>query len=417
MRYLTVLGEKKKIPGYPHHKNYVYRSSNFFKANNLYSLMLIEGVWGGLRRRWMQWKNHYAIPLNLLIDPTSACNLKCLGCWAADYDKKYELSYEKLDEIATDARKLGIKTLLFTGGEPMMRKDDILKLCRKHRSLSFCMFSNGTLIDEAFVDEMAQLENLNVLLSIEGFREKTDFRRGNGTFDKVVAAMDMLKKKDIGFGFSACYHTNNWEEVSSDKFLDFIREKGAWFGWMINYFPIGSGADLSLCLNASQRLEVKTKIEAYMQKHQFTIVDFVNNGHKAFGCVAVGNYYAHINAHGDLEPCAFFHYSDININEKRLPEALASSFFKHYRKARPFSDNPHLPCPIRDVPEALEYLSKSKGVHSTHLQNPETMQQLAEKTKPLAKEWKPIADNLLHEMPKKEKRKVRLLRMFLLYKD
>ncbi len=370
-----------------------------------------------LKRKFLQWRYKYSIPLNLLIDPTSACNLKCIGCWAADYDRRSEISYEKLDEILTDAGKLGISDIVFSGGEPLMRKDDILKLSEKHNKLPFALFTNGTLIDDAFADEMARLGNLNVFVSIEGFREATDFRRGKGTFDKVTAAMDILKKRDIGFGFSICYHSQNWEEVCSDEFLDFLREKGAWIGWMFNYIPVGSGADLSLCLNAEQRAKVKQKVEAYMKKHRFTIIDFANIGHMAFGCVAAGNEFVHINAHGDLEPCAFFHYSDVNINEKALPEALKSHFFRHFRKAKPFSDNPHQPCPIMDAPEMLQHLSESQGVHSTHLQHPESMQQLASKTRSIAEGWKPISDAMYKDMPEKEKKKIKLFKRYLLYRE
>jgi MoaA/NifB/PqqE/SkfB family radical SAM enzyme len=417
MRYLTIRGEKREIPKYPHHKDYVYRSYKFFEARSLFSLLVINGISDAIKRKWLQWKYNYSIPLNLLIDPTSACNLKCTGCWAADYDKRSELSFEKLDEVLTDARKLGINSIVFSGGEPMMRKDDILKLCRKHYKLPYTMFTNGTLIDEAFADEMAVLGNLNAFVSIEGFREATDFRRGKGTYDKVLAAMDILKKRDIGFGFSVCYHSKNWKEISSDEFLDFMREKGAWIGWMFNYIPVGSGADVSLCLNAVERAEVKQRIEAYMEKHRFTIVDFANMGHMAFGCVAAGNEFVHINANGDLEPCSFFHYSDVNINDKPLPEALASHFFRHFRKAKPFSDNPHRPCPIMDTPEILHYLSDANGVHSTHLQNPESMQQLSDKTKPLADDWKPVADDLFKKMHEKEKKKIKLFKKYLLYKE
>ncbi len=417
MRYLTIRGEKRKIPEYPHHKDYIYRCQKFFEARSLFSLITINGFYQAFRRKWLQWRFNYSIPLNLLIDPTSACNLKCIGCWAADYDKRSEISNEKLDEILHDARKLGISDIVFSGGEPLMRKEDILNLCRKHNKLPFALFTNGTLIDDALADEMAVLGNLNVFVSIEGFREATDFRRGKGTFDKVVKAMDILKKRDIGFGFSICYHSQNYEEVCSDEFLDFLREKGAWIGWMFNYIPIGIDADLSLCLTANQRAFVKQKIEAYMAKHRFTIIDFANMGHMAFGCVAAGNEFVHINAHGDLEPCSFFHYSDVNINDKPLPEALASHFFRHFRKAKPFSPNPHRPCPIMDAPEVLKYLSEGNGVHSTHLHNPESMLELAEKTKNLAEGWKPVADELYSKMPEKEKRKIELFKRHLLYKE
>lgn len=416
-RYLTIQGEKKEIPPYPHHKDYVYRCQKFFDAHNLWGLLTINGPYYAIRRRYLQWRYKFSIPLNLLIDPTSACNLKCLGCWAADYDKKSELSFDKLDELLTDARKLGVSDIVLSGGEPLMRKADVIRLCEKHHKLPFALFTNGTLIDEAFADEMNRLGNLNVFISIEGFREKTDFRRGEGTFDKVIKAMDILRSRDIGFGFSVCYHSKNYEEVCSDKFLDFLREKGAWIGWMFNYLPIGSDTDLTLCMKADQRAFVKRKLEAYMKKHRFTIIDFANMGHMAFGCVAAGNEFVHINAHGDLEPCAFFHYSDVNIHEMSLKEALSSPFFKHFRKLKPFSDNPHRPCPLIDVPDALPNLVNFEGVRSTHLHKPETAEQLKIKCSDLASEWKPKAEELFNDLPEKEKKKIRLFKKYLLYKD
>lgn len=81
-----------------------------------------------------------------------------------------------------------------------------------------------------FVKEMVKISNLNVFISIEGFRDETDFRRGDGTYDKVISAMDLLKEYDIGFGFSACYHSGNYKTIASDEFLNFMQEKGAWFG-------------------------------------------------------------------------------------------------------------------------------------------------------------------------------------------
>ena len=185
----------------------------------------------------------------------------------------------------------------------------------------------------------------------------------------------------IGYGFSICYHSKNYEVVSGDEFLDFLREKGAWFGWMFNYMPIGSDADVSFCCTADQRAYVKMRIEDYHKRHSFTIVDFANSGHKAIGCVAAGNDFAHINANGDMEPCAFCHYSDVNVNDMTLAEALRSPFFKKFRQRKPFSHNFLRPCPLFDVPEAIVELTKETGVRSTHLNYPETAEELAKENK------------------------------------
>jgi hypothetical protein len=125
--------------------------------------------------------------------------------------------------------------------------------------------------------------------------------------------------------------------------------------------------------------------------------------------VAAGNDFAHINANGDLEPCAFCHYSDVNINNTPLAEALRSPFFRKFRQQKPFSPNFLRPCPLIDVPEAIADLTKGEGVKSTHLNNPETGEQLARKTRHLADNWEPMADKLYREMPEDEKKRFGML--------
>ena len=398
MRYLKINGEKKKIPPFPHHKFYVYCSRKFFMAKSiLYHMTMNRFI--TIKELINGWRYKAFIPRVLLIDPTSACNLKCKGCWASDYSRTDHLSYEKLDDIITEARKLGIGDVLMTGGEPLMRKDDIIKLCDKHRRTTFAAFTNATMIDEKFADEMVRLGNLNMFLSIEGTKEETDFRRGQGVYDKVIKAMDILKSRDIGFAFSACYHSKNYKTIASDEFLDYMREKGCWFGWLFNYVPVGSDADLELTCNAEQRAYVQQQISDYCIKNEYTIVDFWNNGHLAFGCLAAGNGFIHINSKGDVEPCAFCHYSDSNIHEVSLLDALRSPFFTAFRKAQPFSSNPLRACPLVDVPEGIVNVVKEGNAHSTHFNNPESAETLAEKNYKRAEQWKIKAEELFKNMP------------------
>lgn len=398
MKYLKISGEKKRIPPFPHHKSYVYFSRKFFIAKNIGEHMVMN-KFETFKELFHCWRYKAFIPRVLLIDPTSACNLHCKGCWASDYSTQDHLSYEKLDDVITQGEKLGIHTVFMTGGEPLMRKADIIKLCEKHNKTSFAAFTNAILIDETFVEEIARLGNMNVFLSIEGTQEETDFRRGSGVYDKVIAAMDILKSRDIGFAFSACYHSKNYKTIASDEFLDYMREKGCWFGWLFNYVPVGSDADLDLTCSAEQRAYVQQKIADYCIRNEYTIVDFWNNGHLAFGCLAAGNGFVHINSKGDVEPCAFCHYSDSNIHEVTLLEALQSPFFTAFRKAQPFSNNPLRACPMVDVPEGIVDVVKKGNAHSTHFTCPESAEQLAAKTSKRAEEWELKAEELYKNMP------------------
>ena len=121
------------------------------------------------------------IPWAILMDPTSACNLHCVGCWAAEYGNRLNLSYEELDSIIRQANELGCYFFLYTGGEPLVRKADLIKLCEAHPDSMFSAFTNATLIDESFADEMLRVKNFIPAISAEGFEESTDSRRGQGT--------------------------------------------------------------------------------------------------------------------------------------------------------------------------------------------------------------------------------------------
>ena len=147
--------------------------NNFFVNANLV---------GWPKQEKMREKYGCNIPWAILLDPTSACNLHCTGCWAAEYGNKLNLSYEELDSIVRQAKELGCYFFLFTGGEPLMRKKDIIRLCEEHPDCQFTAFTNATLIDGAFADEMLRVRNFIPAISVEAFEESTDFRRGEGTF-------------------------------------------------------------------------------------------------------------------------------------------------------------------------------------------------------------------------------------------
>jgi hypothetical protein len=207
----------------------------------------------------------------------------------------------------------------------------------------------------------------------------------------------------MAFGFSVCYHSKNYKEIASDEFLDLMREKGCWMGWLFTYIPVGTEADMSLVCTPEQRDYVREKILAYNEKHDIAIIDFWNSGHMAAGCVGASTGFVHINSRGDIEPCAFCHYSDSNIHEVSLIDALSSRFFKEFRGSQPFSDNPLRSCPLIDVPEKLVEVVEKSGAHSTELASPEDVRVFCEKTKPVAEKWKPVADEAYASYPDSSK--------------
>ena len=236
---------------------YAYRAINEIDPHILKMNVLnlgYEGMFSGYNYV-MELRKKYDcnMPWILLFDPTASCNLHCKGCWAAEYGKTLNLTYEEMDKLVTEGEELGIHWYMCTGGEPMCRKNDLLKLAAAHQNSVFHLFTNGTLIDEEFCKEVQKVGNMAFFISIEGIGDATDDRRGKGVFDKVMHAMDLMQKYGLLYGTSICYTSQNYKAVTSDEFIDMLISHGVRFNWYFHYMPIGDGANVDLMLNAEQR--------------------------------------------------------------------------------------------------------------------------------------------------------------------
>ena len=334
------------------------------------------------------------VPWAILLDPTSACNLKCKGCWAAEYGNKLNLSYDEIDDIIRQGKEMGTYFYIYTGGEPLVRKKDIIKLCEKHSDAIFMCFTNATLIDQEFADGMKRVKNFVPVISVEGFEEATDSRRGHGTYGKVVKAMELLKSMELPFGVSTCYTSANIKDVSTEAYLDDLVAKGAFFIWYFHYMPVGKDAVPELLPTPEQREYMYHQIRELRSKKPIFMMDFQNDGEYVGGCIAGGRRYLHINANGDCDPCVFIHYSDSNIREKTLLEALCSPLFMAYHDGQPFNDNMLRPCPMLENPDALRGMIHKTGAKSTDMECPETVDDLCAKCDPYANNWVPSAEKL-----------------------
>ena len=355
---------------------------------------------GTMTIRKMREVHQCNIPWLILIDPTSACNLHCTGCWAAEYGNKLNLSYDELASVVRQGRELGVYFYMFTGGEPLVRKKDIIRLCGEFSDCQFLAFTNGTLVDQAFCDEMKHVGNLMLAISLEGEPEVNDLRRGQGVYGKVMYAMELLKANGLIFGTSICYTSSNCMSVTSPEFVKLMVEKGCRYAMYFHYMPVGNEASVDLMPSPKQRMYIKDRIRHIRRLKDgeglFTM-DFQNDGEFVGGCIAGGRNYFHINANGDAEPCVFIHYSNANIRTSTLLEILKSPLFMAYRDRQPFNENHLRPCPMLENPEILQQMVAQTGAKSTDLQSPESAEHLCGKCAEYAAHWKPCAEKLWAE--------------------
>ena len=334
------------------------------------------------------------IPWAILLDPTSACNLRCTGCWAAEYGHALNLSYEDICSIIDQGRELGCHIYIYTGGEPLVRKADLIRICEKYPDCVFLCFTNATLIDEAFCQDMIRVANFVPAISAEGNEHTTDARRGDGTYAKIERAMDLLREHALPFGISACWTRANADAIATEENMDWMIEKGALFCWYFHFMPVGRAASADLMPTPEQRERMYRFVRAMRDKKPLFTMDFQNDGEFVGGCIAGGRRYLHINAAGDVEPCVFIHYSNANIHDVSLLDALRSPLFMKYYEGQPFNTNHLRPCPILENRNMLAEMVERTGAHSTDLQAKESARDLCAKCSRSIEEWAPVAERL-----------------------
>jgi MoaA/NifB/PqqE/SkfB family radical SAM enzyme len=346
-------------------------------------------------KRYKMEEENGCSPLLFVISPSMRCNLKCVGCYSANYQRRDDLDFPTLDRIMREAKDLGIYYVVVSGGEPFVR-DDFLTLCEKHNDMVFMVYTNGTLIHtKNLAPKIAKLGNIIPCISVEGYKAETDARRGKGVYENVLNAMKALKDNGVFFGYSVTPTVHNNELLVTDEFVDFMVENGASIGWYFNYMPIGRQPDTKLMTSPDQRAYRWERINELRRKKDLIIADFWNDGTLTGGCIAGGRSYFHINSSGGVEPCVFAQFSVDNILEKPLKQIIMSDYFRGIRSRQGEMSNRLRPCMIIDRPQVLRDHVKRYGAKPSQDGAEAILDgKLAEEIDGIAREWKKRADKI-----------------------
>ncbi len=355
--------------------------------------LFINAAWLGTRRRLeIEREEGVHVPFLFVISPTMRCNLRCYGCYAGAYRQEDDMPFEMWDSILEQAKELGIYFVTVSGGEPFIRAKELLELAWKHNDMAFQVYTNGTLIDEEMAHKLAQVGNVAPAISVEGFKEHTEERRGPGVYEKIVRAMKALRDAGCVYGFSATVTRYNAEVLASDEFIDHYIDLGCYFGWFFMYIPIGRAPDVHLMPTPEQR-DMMRRFTLYVRRTRpIFLADFWNDGPLTGGCMAGGRLYFHINHRAEVEPCVFAHFATDNLYEKTLREVLASPFFRAIQKRQPYHENPLRPCMIVDHPHILREVVAEVGARATDEGGEKLLTEKAAFLDEYARKWGEIAD-------------------------
>jgi MoaA/NifB/PqqE/SkfB family radical SAM enzyme len=306
----------------------------------------------------------YHPPITLVLNPTMRCSLRCKGCYAHEFDRRSDMDRKLLDKVLTEASDLGISFITITGGEAFLYPD-IEDVFASYPDITFMVYTNGQHINEERAIRLSKLGNVWPAISVEGYEEETDLRRGDGVFQKLTLAMDYLKKHGVLFGISAVPTRENTDLLASDEFIDHYIEKGALLGWMFTYMPVGLNPDVNLMATPAQREKIRQASLRWRQTKPFFMADFWSDGPLCGGCMSA-NRYAFITNDGWVQPCVFVHFATHNIKEHTLREVFDSQFFSAIRARQPYGTNLLRPCKIIDHPHVLRQLVAGTNAMPTY---------------------------------------------------
>ncbi len=312
------------------------------------------------KKRSKAFENGEHIPPFLIASITSSCNLHCAGCYSrhneatVDIEPVNQLSGDDWKRIFMEADDMGISFILLAGGEPLVRRD-VIEEALNFKNIIFPVFTNGTFIGDNYIKMFDDHRNLIPVISIEGNQYATDSRRGIGVYSKLITAMDNLSDKNIMFGASITVTTENLDEVTSDAFLKTLSDRGCKLIIYVEYVPV-SEEDDELALNEEEREYLTSEISRIRSTDDSMVfVSFPGDEKGSDGCIAAGRGFFHINSHGGAEPCPFSPYSDVNVKDLSLREALNSKLFKTLRDNDILKDDHQGGCVLfekRDLVEA-----------------------------------------------------------------
>ena len=319
--------------------------------------------WAGIvgRRRRRKWtKRGFVIPRLVFISPTYRCNLSCPDCYAAS-PRPGDLPFEVLVKLVGELQELGVFSVLLLGGEPFIRKD-LWSLFKKYPQTIFSIYTNATFLGKEEIQRIARLGNIRLLISMEGFRENTDARRGVGVFDIVVRCLELCRQANIIYGASVTVTRKNFQEVTSNEFIEWLVGRGALHVNYIPFMPMGRD-EHQLTLTTAQVRELDGFARSVVERYPI----FPSVGRSGSDLVTncdAANRMLHITADGDVEPCMFVPWTAGNIKTQTILEVMQSPFFQTIRGLNQTGETRLNPCKWQNS-RFLELALRESGAHPT----------------------------------------------------
>ena len=272
------------------------------------------------------------VPPIMIFSITNRCNLHCKGCYhlALHQSSRPEMSEDKLRSIFAEAKDLGISFMAIAGGEPLVRQD-FLYITRDFPEIIFLVFTNGLLIDDDLLAKLKGQRNFIPVISLEGWQENTDGRRGKGVYEHLQRIIEKIKGIGLFWSVSITVTRSNFTNITDHQFIKFLTDLGCKLFFFVEYTPITEGTE-DWVITDEQRAILLTLRDSFRSEFSALFIAVPGDEEEIGGCLSAGRGFIHVNAEGDVEPCPLAPYSDTNLMDSSLKDALQSEFLRAIRQ-------------------------------------------------------------------------------------
>jgi MoaA/NifB/PqqE/SkfB family radical SAM enzyme len=299
-------------------------------------------------------------PPFMFVALTNTCNLRCHGCWVEKEGTAYYITAEDLDRIVKIGKQHKAYYYTLLGGEPFMHKG-IWDVFAKNSDCYFQVITNGMFFNDENVKKLKAAGNVTPLISIDGWKDQNDLRRGKGVWDSADEGMSKLKAAGLLFG-TACTATGlNMHQVMSDEYVQHFIDKGAMYIWYYVYRPMGSEQHPEYCVSKEQLIWFRKRLLELRRKHPILIIDtYWTASGEAFCPAAMGMGY-HIGPQGSIEICPALSFAKEKVSDNNgdlYKTFNESDFLRGFTK---FVKERTKGCVILEHPQELHNFIKDKG--------------------------------------------------------
>lgn len=286
---------------------------------------------------------------------TKACNLACPHCHASAREPMPdELMEDEAKNVISQLERLGTEVIIFSGGEPLLRKELLLRLTEECADLGIipAMLTNGTLIDYPTALRLKDAGMLAVGIPLDyATPERQDAFRGvKGTFQAAINAIKNCLAVDLKVAVTTMILKNNIDDIP--RIIEIVSHLGVDQIVLYDLVPVGRGRNIGeLTINHIERVRLLNYLNKVQE--EMDIFFLISGGnplypgallemHKqhetqapdkllkqflveaSIGCHA-GIHYLSLRPNGEVYPCPFLQISAGNIRKQSLFEIWQNS--------------------------------------------------------------------------------------------